>query len=236
MALYAHDGSYSMSMNGQELMHSEACASERLMGAMGVELIDLDIRPRILIGGLGLGFTLRSVVDAVGPDADIEVAELVPEVVEWNRSHLKDLNGGLLDRPGVEVFVDDVAEVIRKAKASFDTIIVDVDNGPVAMVAASNVSLYSNTGLKRVWGALKPGGRAVFWSAKQDQAFEMRLKRSGFKVQAVPAKVHARAKRAAYMLYIADRSSGAGNSVEADSISSCDADTGRSVDSCSDIV
>ena len=214
MALYSHDGSFSMSIDGQELMHSEACASERLMGTLGVEKIELDVRPRILIGGLGLGFTLRSVVDAVGPEADIDVAELVPEVIEWNRTYLKDLNGELLDREGIDVFVEDVSEVIRKAKADFDTIIVDVDNGPVAMVAASNVSLYSNTGLKRVWGALKKGGRAVFWSAKQDQAFEQRLKRAGFKVQAIPAKVHARAKRAAYMLYVADRSLGLGHQDE----------------------
>ncbi|MGJ8654212.1 MAG: spermine synthase [Opitutaceae bacterium] len=210
MALYEHDGAYSMSVNGQELMHSEAHASERLMGTLGVEKIPLDVQPRILIGGLGLGFTLRSVIDAVGPDALIDVAELVPEVIEWNKTHLKDLNGALVDNKGVDVFADDVVDVIRKVKAVYDTIIVDVDNGPCAMVADSNVSLYSNTGLKRVWGALKPEGRAVFWSAKQDVAFEQRLKRAGYKVQAVPAKVHARAKRAAYMLYIADRRKGTG--------------------------
>ncbi len=206
MALYEHDGSFSMSLNGQELMHSDACASERLMGSLGVEKVGLDTTPRILIGGLGLGFTLRSVIDAVGPDAEIEVAELLPEVIEWNRTFLAGLNGELLDHPGVEVFAEDVAEVIRKAKGSYDTIVVDVDNGPVAMVADSNVSLYSNTGLKRVWGALKREGRAVFWSAGPDVAFENRLKRVGFAVQAVPAKVHDRAKRAAYMLYVADRS------------------------------
>ncbi|MEN8662095.1 MAG: spermine synthase [Lentimonas sp.] len=210
MALYSHDGTYSMSVNGQELMHSEACASERLMGTLGIEQVPLDETPRILIGGLGLGFTLRSVIDAVGPDALIDVAELVPEVIEWNKTFLKDLNGELLEKKDVDVFVDDVVNVIKKAKATYDTIIVDVDNGPIAMVADSNVSLYSNTGLKRVWGALKPLGRAVFWSAKQDVAFEQRLKRVGFKVQAVPAKVHARAKRAAYMLYVADRRKGTG--------------------------
>lgn len=205
MALYSHDGAYSMSLDGQELMHSEACASERLMGTLGVEHIPLDVKPRILIGGLGLGFTLRSVIDAVGPEALIDVAELVPEVIEWNQTHLQELNGELLDKQDVDVFVDDVVDVIKKAKGSYDTIIVDVDNGPFAMVSDSNVSLYSNTGLKRVWGALKTEGRAVFWSAKQDVAFAQRLKRVGFSVQGVPAKVHARAKRAAYMLYVADR-------------------------------
>ncbi|MGC6424448.1 MAG: spermine synthase [Lentimonas sp.] len=205
MALYSHDRAFSLSIDGQELMHSEACASERLMGTLGVENIPLDVKPHILIGGLGLGFTLRSVIDAVGPEAYIDVAELVPEVIEWNRTHLKDLNGALMGNTDVDVFVDDVVEVIKKAKGVYDTIIVDVDNGPFAMVKDSNVSLYSNTGLKRVWGALKSEGRAVFWSAKQDVAFEQRLKRVGYEVQAVPAKVHARAKRAAYMLYVADR-------------------------------
>jgi len=205
LALYQHDGAFSMSINGQELMHSQACASERLMGTLGVEEIDVSVHPKILIGGLGLGFTLRSVVDAVGPDATIEVAEIVPEVIEWNQTHLRDLNGALMERPGIEVLQSDVVEVIRKAQAQYDCIIVDVDNGPTAMVLPTNVSLYSNTGLKRVWGALKPGGRVIFWSAQEDPAFAMRLKRVGYSVQAVPAKVHARAKRAAYILYVADR-------------------------------
>ena len=152
LALYQHDGAFSMSINGQELMHSQACASERLMGTLGVEEIDVSVHPQILIGGLGLGFTLRSVVDAVGPDATIEVAEIVPEVIEWNQTHLRDLNGALMERPGIEVMQRDVVEVIRKARAQYDCIIVDVDNGPTAMVLPTNVSLYSNTGLKRVWG------------------------------------------------------------------------------------
>jgi spermidine synthase len=175
------------------------------MGTLGVEEIAVTVHPQILIGGLGLGFTLRSVVDAVGPDATIEVAEIVPEVIEWNQTHLRDLNGALMERPGIEVMQRDVVEVIRKARAQYDCIIVDVDNGPTAMVLPTNVSLYSNTGLKRVWGALKPGGRVIFWSAQEDPAFAMRLKRVGYSVQAVPAKVHARAKRAAYILYVADR-------------------------------
>ena len=194
-----------MSLNGQELMHSQACASERLMGTLGVEEIDVSVHPQILIGGLGLGFTLRSVVDAVGPDATIEVAEIMAEVIEWNQTYLRDLNGALIERPGVDILQRDVVEVIRKARARYDCIIIDVDNGPSAMVLSTNASLYSNTGLKRVWGALKPGGRVIFWSAQEDPAFAMRLKRVGFSLRAVPAKVHARAKRAAYILYVADR-------------------------------
>jgi spermidine synthase len=205
MALYAHDGSYSISFDGQELMHSDACASECLMGDLGVERLGDVADARVLIGGLGLGFTLRKVIAVLGPEAHIEVAELVPEVIEWNQSHLSELNGELLSVAGVEVKVADVCELIRNADRVYDSIIIDVDNGPFAMVADSNASLYSLTGLRRIWAALKPQGRVVFWSAKPDIAFEQKLKRIGFAVKKVPAKVHERAKRAAYMLYVADR-------------------------------
>lgn len=205
MALYEHDGKYCISYAGQELMHSGANASEILLGEIGVELLEHDASARILIGGLGLGFTLRSVLASTGPNVVVELIELLPEIVSWNREHLKSLNGELLDDPRLEIHTTDVVGYVRKAeRARYDVILLDVDNGPVAMVSETNVSLYSNTGLRWLRGSLKPEGRAVFWSAGPDLRFEDRLKRAGFRVSKVPAKVHAGSKRAAYLLYVAN--------------------------------
>ena len=169
MALYEHDGKYCISYAGQELMHSGANASEILLGEIGVELLEHDATARILIGGLGLGFTLRSVLAGTGPNVVVELIELLPEIVSWNRVYLKSLNGELLDDPRLEIHTTDVVGYVRKAeRARYDEILLDVDNGPVAMVSETNVSLYSNTGLRWLRGSLKPEGRAVFWSAGHD--------------------------------------------------------------------
>lgn len=206
MALFEHDGAYVINYEGKELMHSRANTSELLLGEVGVGRIRADSSgARVLIGGLGLGFTLQRVLELIPADARVEVAELLPEVVEWNRAHLRGLNGAALDDARVTVELEDVTKIIRKAEpASYDAILLDVDNGPVALVAEANASLYSNSGLYRIRNALKPGGRAVFWSAGPDDRFQTRLKRVGFTVEAVPAKVHSGARRAAYVLFVAD--------------------------------
>ncbi|WP_269523891.1 spermine synthase [Coraliomargarita parva] len=206
MALYEHDGAYSISLRGQELMHSKAAASELRLGELGVEHLGEAKAPRILIGGLGLGFTLKSVLAGVGPDAKVEVVELLEQVVTWNRERLQDLNGGLLDDPRVSVRVADAVPLLRKSHPNtYDAILLDVDNGPTGMVKVSNNSLYSQKGMRQVRSALKPGGRVVVWSAGEDPHFKESLKRAGYRVGVVPAKVHERAKRAAYILYVGDR-------------------------------
>ena len=205
MTLYEHDGKYCISYAGQELMHSGANASEVLLGEIGVELLKPDAEARILIGGLGLGFTLRSVLENTGPNVTVELVELLPEIVEWNCAYLKSLNGEMLNDSRVEIHTADVVAYMKQAeRARYDVILLDVDNGPVAMVSEANVSLYSNSGLRWLRGSLKPEGRAVFWSAGPDLRFEDRLKRAGFRVSKVPAKVHAGSKRAAYLLYVAN--------------------------------
>jgi spermidine synthase len=186
-------------------MHSKATASEILLGQVGVQKLKPGAPARILIGGLGLGFTLQSVLALVGPNVVVEVAELMPEVVAWNREHLQPLNGGLLDDPRVEVRVEDVGELLKNApQKQYDVILLDVDNGPVAMVSENNATIYSNKGIRSIRKALKPRGRVVFWSAGRFPKFEGLLRKFGFKFEAVPAKVHAHAKRDAYTLYVAD--------------------------------
>jgi spermidine synthase len=205
MSLYEHDGAYSISFRGQELMHSKASASEFLLGKMGIERIIKTPEPRVMIGGLGLGFTLQSVLAGLGDKAHVDVVELVPQVVEWNREFLRDLNGALLDDSRVHVIEADVVNRIKKGVAqSYDAMILDVDNGPTGMVKASNDTLYSHSGLRAVRRLLKPGGRAAFWSAGDDPHFKARMEKVGFRVGHIRAKVHERSKRAAYVIYVAD--------------------------------
>lgn len=206
MALYEHDGAFSISFQGQELMHTGASASELRLGELGVERLPNEERPRVLIGGLGLGFTLKTTLEGLGSEARVDVAELLQQVIDWNREYLKPINGKLVDDPRVNLLVTDAVQLIRKANPNtYDAMILDVDNGPTGMVKPSNSSLYSVKGLHAVRSALKPGGRVVFWSAGEDQYFKKRLGYVGFRVGVVPAKVHERAKRAAYRIYIGDR-------------------------------
>lgn len=208
MTLHEHDGSYCIRINGHVLMDSSATASEILLGELAVRrpLAQLAAQPRILVGGLGLGFTLGRVLEGVGPQARLIVAELIPAVVEWNRSHLRDLNGALLDDPRVELFPDDVGELIRRAPAaSFDAVLLDVDNGPIAMVQRGNRDLYSREGVASLAASLRPGGRAAIWSAGRDDRFADRLAAGGFAVEIVPARTHATARRAAHVIYVADK-------------------------------
>lgn len=207
MTLVEHDGSFCIRVNGQQLMHSSVATSEIRLGSIGCERhAAKNLSPRVLIGGLGLGFTLKSVLQATGPRAVVHVAELFPEIVAWNRTFLAGLNGGALKDARVKVLTEDVRAVLARAmRAPYDAIILDIDNGTTAMVKDENHQLYSERGLRLIWDALRPGGRAAVWSACPDIVIERRLTKTGFKVQAVPAKLYEQAKRAAYMIYVADK-------------------------------
>ena len=206
LTLHEHDGNFSVRLNGQGLMHSSAHASEIQLGELAVAKIPPQSAPNILIGGLGLGFTLKSVLQNVSPQATVHVAELIPDIVKWNREFLAELNGALLNEARVHVAVADVWDVIASAgKNQFDAILLDIDNGPSAMVQKQNARVYDRSGLKRIATALKPGGRVCIWSAQPDQAFANRLSDAGFKAEAVPAKLYANAKCCAYLIYVADK-------------------------------
>jgi spermidine synthase len=205
LSLSEHDGSYSISLDGKELMHSRANESELLLGSLGVARLGNKLAGRVLIGGLGLGFTLKAALESVGNETTIEVAEMIPEVIEWNRTFLKYLNGSLLDHPQVETRSVDVTRLIQEAEPhTYDAILMDVDNGPNAMVCHTNTSLYSKNGIRSICRALKNEGRLVIWSAGPDHGFEKRLERAGLKVEAVRAKAHAGAKGPSHFLYVAD--------------------------------
>ena len=206
LTLHEHDGNYAIRMDGQTLMNSALAASELLLGELAVARLTGHAQPRVLIGGLGLGFSLRSVLAKTGPRAKVYVAELIPQVVEWNREYLAAVNGQWVDDPRVTVFTDDVWNVLVHAPAGrYDALLLDIDNGPTAMVQQPNARLYKPAGIQLLWAALKPGGRAAIWSAAQDFAFAERLVTIGFRVEAVSAKLYAKAKRGGCTLYIADK-------------------------------
>lgn len=205
LTLFEHDGDYHIRLNNQTLMNSRHTASAVLLGELA-GCASGRPTPSVLIGGLGLGFTLKSVLAHVPRGTKIHVVELIPAVVEWNRDILSGLNGALLEKPGVEVFVEDVFQLLgRVAPASYDVILLDIDNGPEAMVQTGNGRLYENEGIRRISAALKPGGRAAIWSAGDDQDFSTRLSRADFKVEVVRAKLHPNAKRFSHTIFVADK-------------------------------
>ncbi len=137
----------------------------------------------VLIGGLGMGYTLRATLDLLPPTGSVVVAELSPDVVGWNRGPLGPLAGHPLDDPRVSIEVDDVANVIRRSEDRFDAILLDVDNGPMALAKRTNGWLYSPAGLEAARGALRRPGALAVWSAGPDRSFERRLQRAGFEYE-----------------------------------------------------
>ena len=187
-------------------MSSTSTTSELLLAQLPCEGLMEKADASVLIGGLGLGYSLQRVLELVGPNATVHVAELLPEVVAWNREFLGSVNGELLNDPRVKVLVRDVFEVIRQApKPSYDAILLDVDNGPTSFVQAKNSRIYKRSGFDLIGRALRPGGRVAFWSACEEPGFMDSLSRAGFWTEAVPAKAHERAKRFAHVIYLAGR-------------------------------
>jgi spermidine synthase len=209
MTLHSHDTHFYIRVDRQPLMGTNANESEKVLAELACARVVEQPGMRVLIGGLGLGFTLRRVLEMVGADAIVEVAELLPEIVDWNREYLREVNGALLDDPRVKVIVGDVYQTITDApKGHYDAIILDVDNGPIAMVQDGNERLYQAQGFVAIIRALKPGARVTFWSASSDQRFEKKLVKAGFKVTVVPCKAYPQAKRCSHTIFVADRAGG----------------------------
>jgi spermidine synthase len=173
---------------GHVLMSSRAHGSEDALAALALERVE---RPRaVLVGGLGLGFTLRAALDRLPPEARAVVAELVPALAAWNRGPLAALAGRPLDDPRVRLQLGDVRARIAEARGVYDAILLDVDNGPAALAHAGNRGLYADAGVRACRDALRAGGVLAVWSAGPDEAFRARLERSGLEVEqaSVPAR------------------------------------------------
>ena len=165
---------------GVELMSNEDEPSSRSLSELGCAHLARAAAARVLVGGLGMGFTLRAALDLVGPRATVEIAELVPEVVTWNEGPLGPLADHPLRDPRTVLFVGDVRERIRAAREHYDAILLDVDNGPIHVAHESNDALYSDRGLDQAFAALRPGGVLGVWSLADHAGFTARLKRHRF--------------------------------------------------------
>jgi len=207
LVLQEHDGHHFLKVAGFGVMSTKASFSEEQMAELACA--HLPVKPRVLIGGLGFGFTLKRVAALCGPDARIEVAELIPEVVTWNRDFLQEVNGKLLEDARVRVHVGDVYHLMDRGTGPgggrFHAILLDVDNGPDALLQRLNRRIYQGPGLERIRQALHPGGRVVFWSSHPDPAFARDLGRLFRRVETVRSKEYAKAKRPAHTLFVADR-------------------------------
>ncbi len=182
MTLTRHGTEYVINASGQSLMSSRMHGSEEALAMFGCARARTLETPRCLIGGLGMGFTLRAALDLLPPGATVVVAELIPEIVEWNRGPLGTLARHPLKDARVVLEVGDVADVLQAAPRRFDAVLLDVDNGPSAFTTAYNAGLYDDKGLAAARAALTPGGTYAVWSAREDRRFEQRLRYAGFEV------------------------------------------------------
>ena len=206
LKLHAHADRFAITIPGRgELMNSRVHGSEIALAEMTCTRVAGRAGLRVLIGGLGMGFTLAATLDAVGPDARIVVAELVPEVVNWNREIIGAPAGHPLDDPRAEVFVGDVAQLVREQRGGLDAIMMDVDNGPEALIRPENDWLYSPAGLAATRRALKLNGVLAVWSASSDHRFTKRLEQAGFDVELEMVRPHRAGKGARHVIWFASR-------------------------------
>ena len=180
LRLYKRGKEFSIRVDGHELMNSSRHGSEDALAELACERIAGRVGTRVLIGGLGMGFTVAAALKRLGGDSRIVVAELVPEVIEWNRGPLSALAGNPVCDRRVTLLAADVAEIIRAGRQVYDAILLDVDNGPEGLTRKDNDRLYSRNGLEAALHALRPGGVLAIWSATPDEGFAHRLRRAGF--------------------------------------------------------
>jgi spermidine synthase len=186
-----------------DLMNSRMHASEDALATLACERIKSIIEPQVLIGGLGMGFTLRAALDALNDKATVTVAELISEVVQWNKGDLGTLTNHPVNDPRTKIHVGDVGEVLRNATAQFDAILLDVDNGPEGHTSEDNGWIYTPAGLKSAKSALRPGGIVAYWSAGVDSAFTTRLRKAGFTTKPVTVHAHTNGKGARHVIWLA---------------------------------
>jgi spermidine synthase len=196
---------YWIMLGTNALMSTRLRGSEEALATLACERIAARPRPALLIGGLGMGYTLRSALGALPGDAKVVVSELVPAIVKWARGPMAHVHGSSLDDPRVGVALSDVGDLIAAARSEYDSILLDVDNGPDALSRDTNDRLYDLDGLRRARAALRPGGLLAIWSAAPDPAFARRLGKAGFAVEEVTVRAHAGRKGAKHMIWLATR-------------------------------
>ena len=185
MRLVRSEDDYAIMLEDNELMSTDLHASEQALATLTCERLAGRVAPQLLIGGYGIGFTLRAALAALGDDASVTVAEIVPEIIEWARGPMRELTADCLDDARVVLVMDDVAVLIDAAQQGYDAILLDVDNGPSGLTRQLNDGLYSRTGLQAAMAALRENGLLAIWSAEPDPDFVAHLENVGFKVEEV---------------------------------------------------
>lgn len=203
LRLVRHGNDFMILLERNELMSTRMSGSEAALGVMTCERLRGRAAPRMLIGGYGMGFTLRAVLAILPRDARVVVAELVPTIIEWARGPMAALTDGCLDDPRIEIRIDDVARTIDAGRGSYDAILLDVDNGPDGLTREANDGLYTARGLARARAALRPGGILAVWSAGTDAAFTRRLAQAGFAVDEVRVRARANGKGPLHNIWFA---------------------------------
>jgi spermidine synthase len=186
-------------------MNSRMSGSEEALAEMTCDRLGDRPKPHLLIGGYGMGFTLRAALARLGRDGRVTVAELVPKIIEWARGPMAELAAGCLDDRRVSVVLDDVGAVIARGAGSYDAILLDVDNGPDGLTRAANDGLYSATGLAAAKAALSRGGILAVWSAAPDAKFARRLREAGFAVDEVAVRARQSGKGPRHVIWFATK-------------------------------
>lgn len=203
LRLYRHDRDFMIVLGQNELMSSRMRGSEIALAEQSCARISAVKKPSLLIGGYGMGFTLRAALAVLGEQAQVTVAELVPEIIEWARGPMQELAEACLDDPRVRLVMADVADVIENGAGRYDAILLDVDNGPDGLVRHANNRLYSARGLRTAKAALKPGGVLAIWSAAKDNAFAGRLRSAGFIVEEITVRARSNGKGPKHVIWFA---------------------------------
>lgn len=202
LRLYKRDTDFIIALGGNELMSSRMSGSEEALALMTCDRLRTDA-PHLLIGGYGMGFTLRAALTRLGPKAHVTVVELVPEIMDWARGPMAELTAGCLDDPRVNLVMRDVSRTIAAVQRCYDAILLDVDNGPDGLTRADNDHIYSMPGLQEAKAALRPGGVLAIWSAAPDERFARRLKHAGFQVEEVMVRAGRNGKGARHIIWFA---------------------------------
>jgi len=205
LRLMQRGAEFSIRLDQNELMNSRLSATEQALATIGCDKIRTRARPRVLIGGLGMGFTLRAALTVLGQQAEIIVAELVPAVVTWVRGPMKKLSGDSLTDKRVHIHEGDVGGLIRAARSEYDAILLDVDNGPEGMTRKGNDRLYDLKGLRAAYAALRPDGVLAVWSSKPNAKFTARLRKTGFAVIENPVRAKGPQGGAQHFIWTATR-------------------------------
>ncbi|MEO5810134.1 MAG: MnmC family methyltransferase [Sphingomicrobium sp.] len=205
LRLFRRGADFMIVLDRNELMNSRMSGSEEALAEMTIDRLGRQAAPHLLIGGYGMGFTLRAALAALGDAARVTVAELVSEIVEWAEGPMAGLTAGCLDDPRVTLALGDVSALIDQAQGAYDAILLDVDNGPDGLTRGANNRLYSARGLAAARDALRPGGILAVWSAAADAKFAKALADAGFAVEEVAVRARSNGKGARHLIWFATK-------------------------------